>query len=216
MGDKPPYVAPILPQMCTSEKCNTLHRLLHFNFGGICDQSVMSLTPSGDPRPYLPQTPKNPWGQGREGCTVVLQGEGEGAARSGWEGATFDWWWCELNRKRLRESFYQARNTSGLKCSCTSPLYNAAAGPHITRRQKPRWEPLVIIAPSAARRVKLCRSRKCMTQLKIDLEEMLDWQKRKLWVIFFFALQICCTAAFSFAFPNSSRSVSSFTNVDFY
>lgn len=174
--------------MSMSEKCNTLHRLLHFNFYGICDQSVMSLTPSGDPRPYLLQTPKNPWGWEGRGARWCCRGWGEGRRGWGREGGTFDWWWCELNRKRLRESFYQARNTSGLKCSCTTPLYNAAAWPHITRRQKPRWELLVIIAPSSARHVKLCWSRKaerkCMTQLKIDLEEMVDWQKCKLLVIF--------------------------------
>lgn len=127
--DKPPYVAQILLQMSMSEKCNTLHRLLHFNFCGICDRSVLSLTPSGDPQPICCRSPK-PWRRGGRG----------GASRD-----TFDWWWCELNRKRWRESFYQARNTSGLKCSCTTPLYNAAAWPHITRQQKPRWELLVII-----------------------------------------------------------------------
>lgn len=115
--------------MSMSEKCNTLHRLLHFNFYGICDQSVMSLTPSGDPQPICSR-PQNPGG------------EVGGGGRD-----TFDWWWCELNRKRWRESFYQARNTSGLKCSCTTPLYNAAAWTHITKRQEPRWEPLVIVAP---------------------------------------------------------------------
>lgn len=126
--DKPPYVAQIFLQMSMSEKCNTLHRLLHFNFCGICDRSVMSLTPSGDPQPICCRPPQNP---------------------RGWEEGgrdTFDWWWCELNRKRWRESFYQARNTSGLKCSCTTPQNNAAAWPHITRRQEPRWETLVIIA----------------------------------------------------------------------
>lgn len=56
--DKPLYVAQILLQMSMSEKCNTLHRLLHFNFGGICDQSVMSLTPSGDPQPICCRPPK--------------------------------------------------------------------------------------------------------------------------------------------------------------
>lgn len=131
---------------------------------------------------------------GREGWKVVLSGREEGRRGWGREGGRFDWWWCELNRKRLRESFYQARNTSGLKCSCTTPLYNAAAWPHITRRQKPRWELLVIIAPSSARHVKLCWSRKaeckCMTQLKIDLKETVDWQKCKVLVIF--ALLICC------------------------
>lgn len=140
--------------MSMSEKCNTLHRLLHFNFCGICDQSVMSLTPSGDPQPICCRPPKprrrGEWGE---------------------HGDTFDWWWCELNRKRWRESFYQARNTSGLKCSCTTPLYNAAAWPHITRQQKPRWELLVIIAPTPTRHVKLCWSRKnrpetCETGLK--------------------------------------------------
>lgn len=125
--DKPSYVAQILLQMSMSEKCNTLHRLLHFNFWSICDRSVVSLTPSGDPQPICcrPPKPKRVGG-----------------------GDTFDWWWCELNRKRWRESFYQGRNTSGLKCSCTSPLYNAAAGPRITRRQKPKWETLVIVAPA--------------------------------------------------------------------
>lgn len=188
MGDKPPYVAQILPQMSMSEKCNTLRRLLHFNFYGICDQSVMSLTPQGTPGPIChrpPKTHEDGRGGGARWCCRGGRRHGEVGAR---RGATFDWWWCELNRKRLRESFYQARNTSGLKCSCTTPLYNAAAGPHITRRQKPRWELLVIIAPSSARRVKLCWSRKaqrkCMTQLKIDLREMVDWQNCKLWVIF--------------------------------
>ena len=142
--DKPPYVAQILLQMSMSEKCNTLHRLLHFNFGGICDQSVMSLTPSGDPQPICCRPPK-PRRRGGWG---------------GWGGKdTFDWWWCELNRKRWRESFYQARNTSGLKCSCTTPLYNAAAWPHITKHQKPRRGLLVIIAPPSTHRMKLCWSR---------------------------------------------------------
>lgn len=136
--------------MSMSEKCNTLHRLLHFNFCGICDRSVMSLTPSGDPQPICCR-PQNP--RGGEG------GEGK-VGRGGWGRDTFDWWWCELNRKRWRESFYQARNTSGLKCSCTSPLYNAAAWPHIMRHQKPKWELLVIIAPSSTHQMKLCWSRK--------------------------------------------------------
>lgn len=126
ISDKPPHVAPILLQMSTSEKCNTLHRLLHFNFGGICDQSVKSLTPSGDPQPICCRPPKP-------------RREGGGESRD-----TCDWWWCELSRKRWRESFYQARNTSGLKCSCTTPRYNAAAWLHITRQQKS----LVIIAPT--------------------------------------------------------------------
>lgn len=148
--DKPPYVAQILLQMSMSEKCNTLHRLLHFNFCGICDQSVMSLTPSGDPQPISCRPPK-PRRRGGWGVRWWCWWGG---------GDTFDWWWCELNRKRLRESFYQARNTSGLKCSCTTPLYNAAAWPHITRRQKPRWELLVIIAPSSTHHTELCWSRK--------------------------------------------------------
>lgn len=119
--------------MSMSEKCNTLHRLLHFNFCGICDRSVVSLTPSGGPPTFLPQTPKTQEDGGEHG-----------------EGDTFDWWWCELNRKRWRESFYQARNTSGLKCSCTTPLYNAAAGLHITRQQKPSRETYAIIASTSA------------------------------------------------------------------
>lgn len=164
--------------MSMSEKCNTLHRLLHFNFCGICDQSVMSLTPSGDPQPIKLQTPKAQE-MGRVGCKV--------AAAVG-RGDAFDWWWCELNRKRLRESFYQARNTSGLKCSCTTPLYNAAAWPHIARRQKPRWELLVIIAPSSTHHVKLCWSRKTVqkhdTGLKTELQRFVDSPKCVVLVIF--------------------------------
>lgn len=60
MGDKPPYVVQILLQMSASEKRNTLRRLLHFNFGGICDRSVVSLTPSGDPQPISCKSPQNP------------------------------------------------------------------------------------------------------------------------------------------------------------
>lgn len=110
---------------------------LHFNFCGICDRSFVSLTPSGDPPAYLLQTPKTQE-EGSPGAGVG----GGGVCRD-----TFDWWWCELNRKRWRESFYQSRNMSGLKCSCTSPLYNAAAWPRIRSRQEPRWEPLVITGP---------------------------------------------------------------------
>lgn len=88
----------------TSEKRNTLHRLVHFNFCSICDRSAVSLTPSGDPQPICCRSPKpRRVGGGGRGCRD-----------------TCDWWWCELNRKRWRESFYQGRNTSGLKCSCTS------------------------------------------------------------------------------------------------
>lgn len=151
--NKPPYVARLLLQMSMSEKCNTLHRLLHFNFGGICDQSVKSLTPSGDPQPICCRPPKP-------------RRRGGGESRD-----TFDWWWCELSRKRWRESFYQARNTSGLKCSCTTPLYNAAAWPHITRHQKPRWERLVITAPTTTHHMKRCW---CETGLIIELKCLVD------------------------------------------
>lgn len=97
---KPSEVAHTLLQ--TSEKRNTLHRLVHFNFCSICDRSAVSLTPSGDPQPICRRSPKP-------------RRVGGGGRRD-----TCDWWWCELNRKRWRESFYQGRNTSGLKCSCTS------------------------------------------------------------------------------------------------
>lgn len=84
MGDKPPYVAQISPQMSMSEKCNTLRRLLHFNFCGICDQSVMSLTPSGDPRPYLPQTPQKTHEDGRgRGARWCCRGREEGGREGG-------------------------------------------------------------------------------------------------------------------------------------
>lgn len=67
--DKPPYVVHIFLQMSMSEKCNTLRRPLHFNFGGICDQSVMSLTPSGDPQPICcrPPKPRGRWDGWRGG-----------------------------------------------------------------------------------------------------------------------------------------------------
>lgn len=38
---------------------------MHFNFGGICDRSVKSLTPSGEPQPICSRPP-NP-GEGEEG-----------------------------------------------------------------------------------------------------------------------------------------------------
>lgn len=72
--DKPPYVAHIFLQMSMSEKCNTLRRPLHFNFGGICDQSVMSLTPSGDPQPICcrPPKPRGRWDGWRGGGHIWL------------------------------------------------------------------------------------------------------------------------------------------------
>lgn len=64
--------------MSTSEKRNTLRRLSHFNFGGICDRSAVSLTPSGDPQPISCSPPKTQERQ-REGLEVA-----------GWGGDTFD------------------------------------------------------------------------------------------------------------------------------
>lgn len=134
--DKPPYVAQILLQMSMSEKCNTLHRLLHFNFCGICDQSVMSLTPSGDPQPISCRPPK-PRRRGGWGVRWWCWWGG---------GDTFDWWWCELNRKRLRESFYQARNTSGLKCSCTTLCIMQQPG-RISRGARSQDESCLLLLP---------------------------------------------------------------------